>query len=135
MITRVRMLVGMMVLGLVASLAPSALAADAKLTGTWSWTRKFQDNDVKMTLKLKQDGEKLSGDLESPMGKTEIADGKVDKDGNATWTVTRERDGNKFTIKYKGKVEGDVLKLQATMERDGETRTFDSEAKREGEKS
>ncbi len=135
MTARNRMWVGLFAFGLFVSFAQGVIAAESKVAGTWTWTQKRNDQEVKNTMKLKQEGEKLTGEVENPRGKTEIKDGKVDKDGTATWTVTREFNGNSFTIKYKGKVEGDVFKIQASMERDGETRTFDIEAKRADEKS
>src|SRR5512137_2690261 len=75
-------------------------AADA--TGTWSWTRPGRNGgpDQKMTLKLKADGEKLTGTLTSPSrdgGTTDtaIADGKV-KGEEVSFTVTREFNNNKM---------------------------------------
>jgi hypothetical protein len=44
--------------------------------------------------------------------------------------VTRERDGNKFTIKFKGKVSGDTIKGKSEIDRDGQTQSRDWEAKR-----
>ena len=62
---------------------------------------------------------------------TEIAieEGKVQGD-LVSFQVTRERDGNKFTMKYSGKIEGDSLKgkIQGTF--GGEERSFDLDAKR-----
>src|ERR1035441_486335 len=59
-------------------------AADADATGTYGWTRPGRNGgpDQKLTLKLKVDGEKLTGTLTSPSrdgGTTDtaIADGKV----------------------------------------------------------
>jgi hypothetical protein len=44
--------------------------------------------------------------------------------------VTRERDGQKFTIKYKGKQTGDMIKGKVTVNFGGEEREFDWEPKR-----
>jgi hypothetical protein len=44
--------------------------------------------------------------------------------------VTRERDGNKFITKYKGKVSGDTIKGKSERDRDSETQSRDWEAKR-----
>ena len=79
--------------------APSA-------TGTWTWTTPGRDGGEgrKMTLELKQDGEKLTGKLSSPgrdggaARETEIADGSV-KGTDVTFSVTREFNGNKITSK------------------------------------
>src|SRR2546423_15191481 len=41
-------------------LVSSSLRAD-DATGTWKWTSTFNNNTVESTLKLKQDGDKLTG--------------------------------------------------------------------------
>lgn len=111
-------------------------AADA--TGNWSWSRPGRNggDPVKMSLKLKADGEKLTGTLTSPgrqggePTKTEISDGKVKSD-DISFTVTREFNGNKFTMKYSGKVSADAIKGKTEFDRNGETQSRDWEAKRE----
>jgi hypothetical protein len=99
-------------------------------TGTWKWTISFNGQDREFSLKLKADGEKLTGKFISANGmETDIEDGKF-KDGEVSFKVTRERGGNKFVIKYKGKVSGDTIKGKSEFERDGETQSRDWEAKR-----
>ena len=118
-------LCSVMVLGL----ASAALAAD-EATGTWKWEVTRQDNKVEMTLKLKQDGEKLTGTLARMGGDgVEIKDGKV-KDGTLSFSVTQKRGDVEFTSKYSGKVEGDAIKGKIETERDGQTRSRDWEAKK-----
>ena len=120
------------------AIATAVQAADA--TGTWTWTRQGRNggNDVKMTLKLKVAGEKLTGTLSSPgrdgqVTDTEITDGKV-KGDEVSFTVTREFNGNKFTTKYNGKVTADTIKGKTESERNGNTQSRDWEAKRATEK-
>jgi len=116
--------------------ALTARAADA--SGTWTWSRPGRNGGEaqKMTLVLKAEGEKLSGSVTSPgrQGgdpvKTEITEGKV-KEGEVSFAVTREMNGNKMTTKYTGKVEGDTLKGKTEHERNGEKMSRDWEAKRE----
>jgi hypothetical protein len=60
---------------------------------------------------------------------TAIEDGKF-KDGEVSFSVTRERNGQKFTQKYTGKIDGDTLKGKIEFERDGKAETRDFEAKR-----
>jgi hypothetical protein len=112
-------------------------AADA--TGTWSWTRPGRNGgpDQKMTLKLKADGEKLTGTLSSPgrdgqVTETAIADGKV-KGEEISFTVTREFNNNKMVSKYNGKVSADAMKGKIESERNGQTQSRDWEAKRGAE--
>jgi hypothetical protein len=113
-------------------------AADktASPAGTWTWTSPGRNGgpERKMSLELKLDGEKLTGTLSSPgrdgtPNKTEIADGKA-KDGEVSFTVTREFNGNKMVQNYKGKVSADSIKGKTEFERNGEKQSRDWEAKR-----
>ena len=52
------------------------------------------------------------------------------KDGEVSFKVNREMNGNKFTIKYKGTIKGNTFKGKRELERDGQTSTRDFEAKR-----
>lgn len=128
-----RMWVGLAAFGMIAGLVQGAVAADAKVAGTWTWTQTRNDQEMKITLKVKQEGDKLTGDIENPRGKTDISDGSV-KDGVVSFHVVREFNGNKMDFKYTGKVEGDSLKLKVEWERDGEKQNRDVEAKRVTEK-
>lgn len=119
-----------------------AQAQDKKAdpTGTWSWTMPGRNGgpDRKMSLKLKVEGDKLSGKMISPgrdgqATETDIADGKI-KGDEISFTVTREFNGNKFTMKYNGKVTADAIKGKTEMERNGETTSRDWEAKKDAEK-
>ncbi|HAM74004.1 MAG TPA: hypothetical protein DCM86_20455 [Verrucomicrobiales bacterium] len=134
-----------MALGL-SLLSPSAApAADGKASdaaGTWTWTVPGRNGgpERKSTLKLAVDGEKLTGKVTSPgrggngtPTETAIEDGKI-KDGEVSFKVNREFNGNKFIAAYKGKLEGDSIKGKIEIERDGEKQSRDWEAKREVEK-
>ncbi len=122
---------------LLASTAVSLRAADAN--GTWTWSTPGRDGGEarKSTLKLKADGEKLTGKLSSPgrqggqAREVDITDGKV-KGDELSFSVVREFNGNKMTIKYSGKVSGDSIKGKIETERDGNARSREWEAKREG---
>ena len=109
-------------------------AADKKAdpTGTWSWTMQGRGGGQggnanatprKSTLKLKADGDKLTGTLTQPaFGRggqgggaaaaprdTEISDGKI-KGDEISFAVKREFNGNSFVTKYNGKIDGDTIK-------------------------
>ncbi len=100
-------------------------------TGTWKWTVMRGDQKREMTLKLKLEGDKLTGAYVGRDGKETPIEDATFKDGEVSFKVTRERDGNKFTVKYNGKVSGDTIKGKTEFERNGETQTRDWEAKRE----
>ena len=121
----------------------SVQAADAKggPEGTWTWSVPGRNGgpDRKNTLKLKCEGEKLVGKVASPgrdgqVMEAEISDGKC-KEGTVEFKVTREFNGNKMVIAYKGKLEGDTIKGKSEFERNGEKQSRDWEAKREVEKA
>lgn len=120
--------------GLVFGLTALAGADDKKKadpTGTWKWETEFNGMKRASTLKLKLDGDKLTGAMVSQDGmETKIEDAKY-KDGEATFTVNRERDGMKFTLKYKAKIDGDTIKGAATIDIGGEERKIEFEGKRE----
>ena len=115
-------------------------AQDKKVDGTWTWTTPGRDGgpERKATLKLKTEGDKLTGTLSAP-GRggqavdTAIADAKV-KGDEISFTVTREFNNNKVTSKYNGKISGDTIKGKIETERDGQTNSRDWEAKRDTEK-
>jgi hypothetical protein len=121
---------------LVFALAFQAVAADKKNdpTGTWKWSFTGQNGQTReSTLKLKLDGDKLTGSITGRGGETAIEEAKI-KDDTITFQVTREFNGNKFTQKYNGKISGDSIKGKIESERDGQAQSRDWEAKREVEK-
>lgn len=148
---------------LVAFSAP-AHAADKKAdaTGTWTWTQQgggrggqgggggnANATPRKNTLKLKAEGEKLTGTLTTPgfarrgeeggtppaPVETAISEGKV-KGDEISFSVTREFGGNSRTTKYTGKIDGDTLKgkIEAPGRGGGDPVSRDWEAKREADK-
>jgi len=126
-----RLLVGALVVA-VAGLAGTARAADksANPTGTWKWSFTAGNQTREATLKLKAEGDKLTGAVVGRNGQeTPIEDGQYKK-GEVSFKVTRERNGQKMTTKYTGKLSGDTIKGKIEAERGGQARTLDWEAKR-----
>src|SRR5689334_2013701 len=84
-----------------------AFAADnpAPIDGNWKWTYKTRDGkDAEATVRLKQEGEKITGAYLARDGKeTPIENGQI-KDDTFTFDVTRDVGGNKMLFKYSGKV-------------------------------
>ncbi len=113
--------------------AIAAQAADKKAdpTGTWKWSTTGQGGQAReSTLKLKLEGDKLTGTISGRGGDTAIEEAKL-KGEDISFQVTREVNGNKVTSKYAGKISGDAIKGKIETERDGQSRTRDWEAKRE----
>jgi hypothetical protein len=103
----------------------------ASPTGTWKWSITFNNQTRDVTLKLKLDGDKLTGTM-SGRNNTETAiEDATFKDGTVAFSVTRERNGQKFTNKYNGKLDGDTIKGKSESERNGQVQSRDWEAKRE----
>ncbi len=115
----------------VGCLAATAHAA-ADPNGTWGWKFTTQNGqEIELSVTLKAEGEKLTGSLTLPMGdKIDIKDGAF-KNDEVSFTTSVERNGNTFTTKYKGKVEGDTIKGKTERERNGEVMMRDWEANRE----
>jgi hypothetical protein len=121
------------VLGLAACVSTTTAWAEDKPnpTGTWMYSFEAPNGQViKSTMKLKLEGDKITGTVTGRDNQeAKIENGKF-KDDEVSFDVTRERDGNKFTIKYKGKLKGDEIKGKMTVNFGGEDRSFDWEPKR-----
>jgi hypothetical protein len=80
--------------------APPATQPATGATGTWKWTAPGPGGDVDFILKLKQDGDTVTGSLTGFNGdETPIADGKI-QDGKLSFKVTREFNDNPITTLY-----------------------------------
>jgi uncharacterized protein (DUF2147 family) len=101
-------------------------------TGTWKYTAEVNGQSIDVTIKLKLEGDKLTGTVSVLDTETKIEDSEY-KDGEVSFKVHREMDGNKFTIKYMGKINGDTFKGKRELEREGQTNTREFEAKRSKE--
>lgn len=121
------------VLVLTAGITAQAQDKKADPTGTWKWSFAGQNGQTReTTLKLKLDSGKLTGTISGRGGETAIEDAKLTGE-DISFKVTREtNNGDKMTIKYAGKLSGDSIKGKTETERDGQPRSRDWEAKREG---
>jgi hypothetical protein len=118
------------ILALVGLVGSAGAAEDP--TGTWKFTAMLGKKSTDATLKLKLDGDKLTGTvgLAEGRGDTAISDATF-KDDKVSFTVTRELKGEKFTQKYTGTISGDTIKGKIDSERNGKSRSTDWEAKRQ----
>lgn len=110
-------------------------AADDKKadpTGTWKWSFTGQNGQTReTTLKLKLDGDKLTGTVSGRGGETAIQEAKL-KGEDISFQVTRENaNGDKFITKYNGKLSGSTIKGKAESERNGQAQSRDWEAKKD----
>lgn len=94
----------------------AAFAAEVSPAGVWKWSvQGRQGQSFESTLKLDYKDGKLTGTLlgrkvgDFDIPDTEITEASL-KGGDIKFAVTREFNGNKFTTKYEGKLEGDTIK-------------------------
>lgn len=105
--------------------APAAFAA-TDATGTWTAQVQGPNGDMTLTFRFKQDGDKLSGTVESSIGGDpfSITNGKVDGD-----KITFDTSFNGMTINHTGTLSGDEIKLSAKSD-DGQMPPMDLTLKR-----
>ena len=118
-------------LAVAATLTASAQDKKPEITGTWKSSFTNQDGQVReTTIKLKAEGEKLTGTVSGRQNDTAIEEGKI-KGDEISFQVTREFGGNKMVVKYTGKISGDSIKGKSESTRDGQPQSRDWVAKRE----
>jgi hypothetical protein len=125
-----RLVAVIVVLALVGVVNAARAAEDP--TGTWKFTAMIGKKSMEATLKLKLEGDKLTGTISSGQGNREapISDGTF-KDDKVSFSVTREAKGEEVTQKYTGTVSGDTIKGTIETDRGGKSRSTNWEAKRE----
>jgi hypothetical protein len=116
-------------------IASGAEDKKADPNGTWKWSFTGQNGQSReTTLKLKLEGDKLTGTITGRGGDTAIEEAKI-KGEDISFQVTREFNGNKVVTKYHGKIAGDTIKGKSESQRDGQPQSRDWEAKREADKA
>ena len=99
-------------------------------TGTWTSSVMVGKRSQDVTIKLKLEGDKLTGTVGGRGGETAISDGTF-KDDKLSFSVTREQKDQKLTQKYSGTLAGDTIKGKVETDRGGKSRSTDWEAKRQ----
>ena len=98
----------------VATYSNANTGAAANVNGKWNLTVEAQGQQLPVTLMLKQDGGKVSGSLDSMMGKGDIADAKVN--GNKfVGTAKSQIQGQTMNLIINGTVNGDSMKGTITL--------------------
>lgn len=88
-------------------------------------------NTQTITINLKADGSNLTGNIANARGEMPISDGKIDGD-NISFTQKMNFNGNEMVVKWKGKVDGNSLKLTRSMTtQDGTERKTEVTAKKQ----
>ena len=118
-------------LALMLGLTANAQDKKVDLNGTWKSSSTNQNGEVRETvIKLKVEGEKVTGTISGRNADTAIEEGTI-KGEEVSFKVTREIQGNKVVTKYTGKVSADTITGKSESERDGQTRSRDWVAKKE----
>lgn len=106
--------------------APAASAAAPDVTGTWSGDMQGPNGDMTISFHFKQDGDKLTGTVDSPMGgdPIDIQNGKIDGT-----KISWETSFNGMTIQHEGTVDGDEMKINVKSS-DGQFPAMDITLKR-----
>ena len=101
-----------------------ALAAEASPAGIWKWSVQAREGGrgFEQTVRLDYTDGRLTGVMPGrKAGRFSVPDTPISdasfKDGEIAFSVTRELNGQKFTTKYVGRLEGDVI--TGTFEREG----------------
>jgi len=125
-----RIALGMFALALVGFALPAIAAENAN--GTWKLSTSVGGQTREATLKLKQEGDKLTGTYAGGQSNTEsaIEDGTI-KDNTISFKVTREFNGQKRTTKYTGTIKEDTITGKSERERDGQVQSSEFTAKRQ----
>jgi imidazolonepropionase-like amidohydrolase len=91
--------------------APSAGAAD--ISGTWTLAINLEGQNVPATLTLRQEANRLSGTMQSPLGSAEIANGSAGADG-FRFTVVVQIQGQSMEVTFSGTASGNTMNGSAT---------------------
>ena len=93
----------------------TALAAD--ITGKWVSEMQGKGGEpMQIVYSFKAEGSDLTGTMSSPMGgENPISEGKIEGD-DISFAIKMDFGGKGMTIKYKGKVVGEEIKLTLEME-------------------
>ena len=122
-------------LGLAFSWLHPAAGAEKKTdpTGTWKWERTRGDNTRQYTLRVKLEGENVTGTYASRRNNSDneskIENAKLEGD-KLSFRVIREFNDRKMTINMQGKVAEDTITGSGEFLFNGDSREFEWVAKR-----
>jgi zinc protease len=98
----------------ISSFGKDSTGTFALVEGVWNLTIDFQGQQVPVTLTLKQNNQKVSGSLDSMLGKGEISDAKIS--GNKLSGIAKMQiQGQAADLTISGKVEGEAMKGTITV--------------------
>ncbi len=100
-------------------------------TGTWAWSTKSPTGEIPTTLKLERQDGKIAGVYSNQFGNTTISNAAL-QDNVISFDVVRDLGGQKYVVKYHGKMAGDTIlgTIEAPGHDGGEGVKLDWNAKR-----
>jgi hypothetical protein len=94
-------------------LAGSTLALDQDVSGEWDLTSEGRQGPRTQTIKIEQDGEKITVTMEGRMGEV-TGEGTI-KDNKIEWKITRTMREMEMTMTYTGTVDGNTMSGEMEM--------------------
>jgi hypothetical protein len=82
--------------------------AQSSITGAWDLSINGPEGAITAVANLKQDGEKVSGSIESPQGSAELSGTMKGKALNVSFTIAGPN--GSLDVKVNGEVDGDSMK-------------------------
>ncbi len=102
----------------------------ADVAGTWKFKVTAENGEVmEPSIKLSVEGDSLKGAYTSRFGEFEAKEIAI-KDGQLTFVIGGEYEGQKWRVTYKGKPRGDAIKGKIDFDFSGNTGTVDFEGQR-----
>ncbi len=77
-------------------------------TGTWEWSTKSPAGEIPTTLRLEVQDGKIAGVYSNQFGNTTISNASL-QDDVIRFEVVRDLGGQKYVVKYQGKMAGDTI--------------------------
>jgi hypothetical protein len=106
---------------------PTPAPENSSPIGTWKWNSSFGNSEY--VLKARVEGRRLIGHVMFRGRDIPITDGRYD-DGEVSFTVVRERDGERTVSRYVGKISGNTIRGTVDSDFGGQNRKRDWEASR-----
>jgi imidazolonepropionase-like amidohydrolase len=102
--------------------APAATNAVANLSGTWTIAVNVEGQNLPGTLTLRQEGNRLTGTLQSPLGSSEVSNGSIGADG-FRFTVNVSLQGQALEVTFAGTATGNTMSGSANSSQGSATFT------------
>ncbi|MBX7173102.1 MAG: amidohydrolase family protein [Pyrinomonadaceae bacterium] len=88
---------------------PTTASSASVLNGAWNVTIEVPGQPLTGTINFTQQGDRLTGNVVTPLGTSDIKNGKANADGSFTFDQTVTFGGSTFDVTYSGKVSGNQV--------------------------